>query len=167
LGEQFECVWKYQTSQSEFYAEQVSHHPPVSAFYYRNKNKNLLAYGNLEPQASLHPFGNYAATSIVGKFIFRICNYEEDYEWIYPSIYTRGVFYGTLNMENAGESEVSCSKTGFSCKFDWKDSRTVVGKVYKKDQHLYTITGDYTDQIQIKHLGKKVSQLFFFQLLFF
>jgi hypothetical protein len=64
-------------------------------------------------------------------------------------------------MENAGESEVSCSKTGFSCKFDWKDSRTVIGKVYKKDQHLYTITGDYTDQIQIKHLGKKVKQTFF------
>jgi len=87
---------------------------------------------------------------------FRLCNFEEDYEWVYPSVYTRGVFYGTLHMENAGESEVTCAKTGYRVQFDWKDNRTVVGKVFKKDEHLYTISGDYTDSVQIKHLGKKV-----------
>lgn len=40
LGEQFYCHWKTQIgeSQSELVAEQVSHHPPVSAFYLKTHN---------------------------------------------------------------------------------------------------------------------------------
>lgn len=38
LGETFRCQWLHPNGSKTFYiAEQVSHHPPVSAFYVSNK----------------------------------------------------------------------------------------------------------------------------------
>jgi hypothetical protein len=39
LGETFRCYWEHPNGSKTFYlAEQVSHHPPVSAFYVTNRH---------------------------------------------------------------------------------------------------------------------------------
>ena len=47
LGETFRCYWKHPKSNSRtFYiAEQISHHPPVSAFYVTNRQDGFCISG--------------------------------------------------------------------------------------------------------------------------
>jgi len=155
LGEVFKCVWKYQTSETHFIAEQVSHHPPVSAFYIRNKNKNLLCFGHICCRASLSILGNSAGTYMEGPLTFRICNLNEDYTMTYPCVGVKGIFYGAMVMENQGESSIECKKTGFRATFQWQRDRQVLGEIFYKEENVYTIQGDYTSVVTIKHNTKK------------
>ena len=41
LGEEFVAFWDHGDSKSFMLAEQVSHHPPVSAIYIENRKKNI------------------------------------------------------------------------------------------------------------------------------
>lgn len=99
----------------------MSHHPPLSAFYFRNKEKNIVCWGQKSFTASLNPFGNSASTYIQGPMTLRFCNLEEDYLLQFPCVSVKGVFYGNMLMENSGESKISCKKTGYKATFDWKD----------------------------------------------
>jgi hypothetical protein len=47
-----------------------------------------------------------------------------------PYVYVRGVFYGTMRMENAGESTIECKKTGFKCLFDWQEGVRVYSLIF-------------------------------------
>lgn len=49
LGETFRCYWTHPTTNSRtFYiAEQVSHHPPVSAFYVTNRKDGFCISGSI------------------------------------------------------------------------------------------------------------------------
>jgi len=161
LGEFFKCSWKYSSSETIYVSEQVSHHPPISAFYFRNKNKNILCYGHIAPHASLNILGNSAGTICEGPFLFRICNLDEDYIMSYPTINVKGLFYGTMSMENTGESFIECKKSGYTAKFEWLEDRQVLGNIYFKDEHVYTVSGDYTNTVTIKHNIKKKSFSFF------
>jgi hypothetical protein len=120
LGEQFKCEWKWPDSTTTYIAEQVSHHPPISAFAFQNREKNILVTGQLLPKASLYPFGNYAAMTMAGDLIFRICNYDEEYEMTYATVSVRNIFFGTMEMENLGKTVIECKKTGYRCSLHWK-----------------------------------------------
>ena len=49
IGEMFRCAWSDETSKSRtfFIAEQVSHHPPVSAFYCSNRKEGYAVGGSI------------------------------------------------------------------------------------------------------------------------
>lgn len=49
LGEVFRCKYYHEDSISYFIAEQVSHHPPITAFQVMNREKNFaVSYVNLK-----------------------------------------------------------------------------------------------------------------------
>lgn len=47
LGETFRCFWKHENSRTFYIAEQVSHHPPVSAFYVSNRAEGFSISGSV------------------------------------------------------------------------------------------------------------------------
>lgn len=63
LGEQFYCYWKHRDSKTEFHAEQVSHHPPISAAHLLNKKKKLEFNGWIQPKIFLGFNNVYTALS--------------------------------------------------------------------------------------------------------
>lgn len=66
LGEHFRCSWTYPNGTQGFYiAEQVSHHPPISAYMYSSPDNNLIFYGELKPKSKF--LGNSAATLMGGE----------------------------------------------------------------------------------------------------
>ena len=135
MGEVFKCNWTFNDSKSELFIEQVSHHPPISAFYFRNHEKNILCSGQVTLSASLHPFSNSASSSIIGTLDLKFLNLDEEYKITYPSVCVKGVFYGTVMMENSGESSIECKKTGYKAIFEWKenvDSFSYFREMYKQ-----------------------------------
>jgi oxysterol-binding protein-related protein 8 len=52
LGEHFTCKWKFDDgSESLYLAEQVSHHPPMSAYFYMNPEHHIRVDGLLKPRS--------------------------------------------------------------------------------------------------------------------
>jgi hypothetical protein len=51
LGEFFRCQWDFLDGSRSFYlCEQVSHHPPMSAYIYANPEKHVWISGQINPQ---------------------------------------------------------------------------------------------------------------------
>jgi len=64
IGEFFRCSWDFDNDTKAYYVcEQVSHHPPSSAFTYINPTKKILMYGIVSPKAKF--LGNSAGNLII------------------------------------------------------------------------------------------------------
>jgi hypothetical protein len=52
LGEHFTCKWKFDDGSEALYiAEQVSHHPPMSAYFYMCPEHHIRVDGTLKPKS--------------------------------------------------------------------------------------------------------------------
>lgn len=66
LGEFFRCRYDYPDGSHGFYvAEQVSHHPPISAFYYASPVNRIIIMGELRPKSKF--LGNSVSTTMEGE----------------------------------------------------------------------------------------------------
>jgi hypothetical protein len=80
LNEFYRCTYYYPDgSQGYYVAEQVSHHPPISAFFYVSPKNGILVTGELKPKSKF--LGNSAATIMEGEDRIRFLNRPEDGEY--------------------------------------------------------------------------------------
>ncbi|KAF0479093.1 Oxysterol-binding protein [Gigaspora margarita] len=112
LGEFFRARWKFHDNTNALYiAEQVSHHPPVSAYYYASPENNILIYGTLRPKSKF--MGNSAGTMMHGETKFHFTNRpDEVYRITMPNFYARGILFGKVVMELGDKTTIICEKTG-------------------------------------------------------
>lgn len=150
IGEIFRCKWDNPDSESVYIAEQISHHPPHSAFVYYNIKKGIAINTNLEP-TYVKFFGNSAETHMNGLMRLYLLgkNFDyEVYEITFPSILLKGILFGTLVYEMVGKTSITCQKTGFSAEIEWKPKslfkgkyNSIVGKIKQDKKEIYTING--------------------------
>ncbi|KAI7821057.1 hypothetical protein BC939DRAFT_398873 [Gamsiella multidivaricata] len=147
LGEQFRAQWQFADGTEAFYvAEQVSHHPPISAFYYASPENNLSIIGDLLPKSKF--LGNSAATLMQGEIRVSFTNRPgEDYIITMPNVYARGILFGTMLLELGDVA--SGFFTGTYNGISGKIKRESTGEC------LYEISGKWSDEIYIKKGTKK------------
>jgi hypothetical protein len=90
IGEIFRCDWNAQ-HKSHYFAEQLSHHPPHSAFCYYNVEAGIAVNANFAPSyAKFH--GNSASTSVQGvmKVVIHGKDFDDEYELTWPGFYVKG-----------------------------------------------------------------------------
>lgn len=91
MGEFFRCKYKYKDGSDAYYiAEQVSHHPPCSAFLYTCPQHKVIITGDLQPKSRF--YGNSVASLMQGttNLILPSRN-NERYEIHMPNMYARGI----------------------------------------------------------------------------
>ncbi|KAI9319508.1 hypothetical protein BX666DRAFT_1926675 [Dichotomocladium elegans] len=158
LGEFFRCQWDYDNGTRAIYlAEQVSHHPPISAYCYASPENGLLIEGNLRPKAKF--LGNSAATLMEGSSCVTLDRWDKEKYYItMPNVYARGILFGKMVMELGDGCEVRCPKRDFVCELDFKTKgffsgtyNTVVGKIKQAStgKVLREISGTWTGEIFI------------------
>jgi hypothetical protein len=119
LGEIFRAQWDHGTSKSFYVSEQVSHHPPVSAFYASNRSVGLAINGFVNFRSKF--MGNSSAAIMDGEatlYFLRIPG--ESYTISFPTAYARGILWGTLLMEIGGTVYITCEKTGLQSEIEFK-----------------------------------------------
>lgn len=158
LGEFFRCRWTCEDGSSSFYfAEQVSHHPPISAYFYANPDNHIIAMGNFKPKGCF--LGNSVMSTIAGTSHLYFTNRPgEEYVMTNPNIYARGIFFGPLFMEIGDEATIKCEKTDLEARILFKVKgyfsgtyNAITGKITRisTGQTLYEISGKWTDRIYI------------------
>jgi len=165
LGEIFRASWDHGTSKSFYVSEQVSHHPPVSAFYGSNRAAGFVLNGSIYFRSKFT--GNSTAAILDGfATVYMLC-YDEVYTLTFPTAYARGILWGTLLMELGGTIYIKCETTGMKSEIEFKtkgyfggEYNAVAGKIMHKKKTLYTFTGKWDKQLTGKDLRDKKEEVF-------
>lgn len=119
-------------------AEQVSHHPPISAFHFWDRKGNTVIWGHSEMRSK------FTGNSVVAQMDhentrvnFEVLSRGESYEFNFPDMWGRGILIGTLRMEICGEVRIKCQKTGVTATITFKEKPTFHGKYNCFKGHVF------------------------------
>lgn len=155
LGEFFRCSYEYGNGTRGYYvAEQVSHHPPVSAYYYISEANNLVIYGDVRPKSKF--LGNSAATIMEGssRIVFLDRLSDGAYNISFPNMYARGILFGKMVLELGDTSSVQNKNLDMSSDVDFKVKGYFTGtynaigaKVMHGNKAIGELSGKWSDQL--------------------
>ncbi|XP_051977165.1 oxysterol-binding protein-related protein 8-like isoform X2 [Xyrauchen texanus] len=159
IGETFRCLWlNNRTNSKTFYiAEQVSHHPPVSAFYVSNRKDGFCLSGSILAKSKF--YGNSLSAILDGEARLTFLNRGEDYVMNMPYAHCKGILYGTMTLELGGQITIACEKTGYSAQLEFKlkpflgssdNVNQINGKIKLGKEVLATLEGHWDSEIFIK-----------------
>lgn len=94
-----------------FIAEQVSHHPPISAFYAEHPEKQIQCTGFIYTKSAF--LGLSIGVHNIGKGSIYLLKYGEEYTVTFPSAYGRSILTVPW-IELGGSVTITCQQTGYS-----------------------------------------------------
>lgn len=182
IGEMFRCWWSLpsvtNTSSTTpptppipwcggtdlvFLAEQVSHHPPISAFYVECGARQISFTGHIYTKSAF--LGMSVAVHNIGEGRVSLLGTGEDYVVTFPSAYGRSILT-TPWVELGGKCDISCPQTGyraeveFKCKQFWgTEQNKVVAEVFPpvgvSKKSLLKVEGEWNGKMVAKWTSGK------------
>ncbi|KAJ6261394.1 hypothetical protein Dda_4064 [Drechslerella dactyloides] len=157
LGELFLGHWEdEEAGRTELISEQVSHHPPVTAYSIFNEKHGVRLQGYNGQRASFQSMT--ITVKQVGHARLHIDAFDEDYFISLPALHIEGLVYGTPYVE-LEKSTVIQSSSGYFAKIEYSGKGWVSGKKNSftatlqktgSKEILYNISGQWTDSFSIK-----------------
>uniref|UniRef100_A0A4W4G6M2 Oxysterol-binding protein n=1 Tax=Electrophorus electricus TaxID=8005 RepID=A0A4W4G6M2_ELEEL len=144
LGETYELV--REDLGFRLASEQVSHHPPVSAFHAEGLQKDFVFHGSIYPKLKF--WGKSVEAEPKGIMTLELPKYNEAYTWTNPTCCVHNIIVGQLWIEQYGNVEVINHRTGEKCFLTFKPCG-LFGK------ELHKVEGYITDKSK-----KKVCMLY-------
>ncbi|KAM7539891.1 hypothetical protein Aperf_G00000039660 [Anoplocephala perfoliata] len=129
-----------------FCGEQVSHHPPISAFEVSCPKRRLQLVGGVHTMSHFRGISIYV--TFVGKVVLKLGEHDEDYVFTLPTAYGRSILtvpwfeiYDTVTVE--------CPQTGYSAiiKFFAKLAPHVISSVPDLNIVVRTVTSKHLHEI--------------------
>ena len=185
LGEVFQCFWDIPgeevdsgenepidegpvpwctKQQLSFVAEQVSHHPPISAFYAEHYNKQISFNAHVWTKSKF--LGLSIGVHNVGCGVINVVKHDEQYAVTFPNGYGRSILTVPW-IELGGTVTISCEKTGYRASIDFLTKpfyggkkHRVLGEVYAPNEKksFLTVTGEWNGVMQAKWADGKTEQ---------
>lgn len=138
LGEYFTCYWDLPDGNKAYYvAEQTSHHPPKSSYFYIIPHLNIRIDGIVIPQSKF--LGNSTAAIMEG--ITKLTLGDDIYTLTQPNMYARGILFGTLKFE-LGDHLIIKSSNGFKADIEFKTKGFISGTYNAIDGKIFNQNGD-------------------------
>ncbi|CAL1697292.1 unnamed protein product [Somion occarium] len=158
LGEFFRCRYDYPDGTKGFYiAEQVSHHPPVSAFYYISPENKVAILGELRPKSKF--LGNSVSTTMEGENRVFLLGRPEDGEYVIsmPNMYARGILWGKMVLELGDSCTARNDKNGYYAELQFKTKgyfsgtyNAIAGRVRRWDRDTGEVSGKWSGVMEYK-----------------
>ncbi|XP_044532397.1 oxysterol-binding protein-related protein 9 isoform X4 [Gracilinanus agilis] len=153
LGEIFQCHWTLPMENEEnaepmsegpvpwgskncvtFVAEQVSHHPPISAFYAECFNKRIQFNAHIWTKSKF--LGMSIGVHNIGQGCVSCLDYDEHYILTFPNGYGRSILTVPW-VELGGECNINCSKTGYSANIVFHTKPFYGGKKHRITAEIF------------------------------
>jgi hypothetical protein len=172
LGEIFECSWEHEDSTSFYVGEQVSHHPPITAFHMINEKAGFALSGHALPKQSFS--GNSVDTLIEGKMRIDLLDTKEQMFWKPQGVSATGVFMGEQSIQFYDQG-VLISKDFkatvdfyvnvfiFLYFFNLKKKNSLDGGIYdlNNKSRIYSINGNIDDKVYITSTSTGLKKVLF------
>ncbi|CAL8235270.1 unnamed protein product [Boreogadus saida] len=140
LGETFELTRK--EDGYRLISEQVSHHPPVSAFHAESLKQEFEFHGTIYPKLKF--WGKSVEAEPKGTMTLELLKHKEAYTWINPMCCVHNIILGKLWIEQYGTVEILNHSTGDKCVLNFKPCG-MFGK------ELHKVEGYIQDKSKKKH----------------
>jgi hypothetical protein len=99
-----------------FIAEQVSHHPPISAFYAEHAAKRITCTAQIYTKSQF--LGISVGVHNIGKGSIHLMDHDEEYVVNFPSAYGRSIL--TIPwIELGGPVTISCPQSGYTANIEF------------------------------------------------
>jgi len=164
LGETFRCYWEHPSGSKTFYlAEQVSHHPPISAFYVTNRQDGFTISSSILAKSKF--YGNSTSAILEGRATLSLLPRGEEYIMTMPYAHCKGILMGTMTMELGGKVTIECERTGYKTELEFKLrpflgggelTNAVSGRLKLGMETIMVIDGHWDDTVKMK--DKKTGQ---------
>ncbi|XP_054458483.1 oxysterol-binding protein-related protein 9 isoform X1 [Anoplopoma fimbria] len=156
LGEVFYCHWDLPSETEEpsqptetvsegpvpwsssnsvcFVAEQVSHHPPISAFYAECLNRKIQFNAHIWTKSKF--LGMSIGVHNIGQGCVSCLEHDEHYILTFPNGYGRSILTVPW-VELGGECNISCSKSGYSANIVFHTKPFYGGKKHRITAEIF------------------------------
>jgi hypothetical protein len=162
LGETFEMV---KPGQYRLIAEQVSHHPPVSAFFIEGE-KGYQKYATFHTKTSFG-MGTMGFTNVFNEYL-DLLPWDERYEFNPPGLTFHGLIMGTpyidINstalLKNLSKPKEKYAKIKYYGR-GWTANSyfRVEGKVYLNDEVAITFEGKWSESVSMTDVRTGVTEI--------
>ncbi|XP_046713479.1 oxysterol-binding protein-related protein 1 isoform X3 [Silurus meridionalis] len=132
LGETYELV--REDLGFRVVSEQVSHHPPVSAFHAEGLQKDFVFHGSIYPKLKF--WGKSVEAEPKGIMTLELPKYNEAYTWTNPTCCVHNIIVGQLWIEQYGNVEVVNHKTGERCCLSFKPCGLFGKELHKVEGYI-------------------------------
>ncbi|XP_024267814.1 oxysterol-binding protein-related protein 1-like isoform X2 [Oncorhynchus tshawytscha] len=132
LGETYELV--REDLGFRLISEQVSHHPPVSAFHAEGLKKDFVFHGSIYPKLKF--WGKSVEAEPKGIITLELPKYNEAYTWTNPTCCVHNLIVGQLWIEQYGNVEVLNHKTGERCCLNFKPCGLFGKELHKVEGYI-------------------------------
>jgi len=151
---------------TRYLGEQVTHHPPVSAFVIDREEEGISVQGNISFGVKFHV--NSATVATNGFIRVNLKNHDEEYVFdkSTPDLLMKNVVFGTRQMKWQKGIEVSCAKSGYKATITFQDSGSsdsLKGVISKGDEPVLRFEGSLDDEIYYFEEGADEETLFISQ----
>uniref|UniRef100_A0A3B4EC03 Oxysterol-binding protein n=1 Tax=Pygocentrus nattereri TaxID=42514 RepID=A0A3B4EC03_PYGNA len=132
LGETYELV--REDLGFRLISEQVSHHPPVSAFHTEGLQKDFVFHGSIYPKLKF--WGKSVEAEPKGTMTLELPKYNEAYTWTNPTCCVHNIIVGQLWIEQYGNVEVINHRTGERCCLNFKPCGLFGKELHKVEGYI-------------------------------
>ncbi|XP_072516337.1 oxysterol-binding protein-related protein 1 isoform X3 [Salminus brasiliensis] len=132
LGETYELV--REDLGFRLISEQVSHHPPVSAFHAEGLQKDFVFHGSIYPKLKF--WGKSVEAEPKGTITLELPKYNEAYTWTNPTCCVHNIIVGQLWIEQYGNVEVINHRTGERCCLNFKPCGLFGKELHKVEGYI-------------------------------
>ncbi|XP_077413203.1 oxysterol-binding protein-related protein 1-like isoform X2 [Vanacampus margaritifer] len=115
-------------------SEQVSHHPPVSAFHAEGLKEDFVFHGSIYPKIKF--WGKSIEAEPKGVITLELPKYNEAYTWTNPTCCVHNIIVGQLWIEQYGSVEVINHKTGERCSMTFKPCGLFGKELHKVEGYI-------------------------------
>ncbi|KAL0936068.1 oxysterol-binding protein [Colletotrichum truncatum] len=133
LGELFLASWTEGKASTNLVAEQVSHHPPITAMHIGSKEHGIRADGYARVEMT---FSSSVNIRQIGHAVIHIDKYDEDYLVPLPDVKVRGFLNACLYPEVIGTYYI-VSNTGFISEIKFSGTGVFRGKKNFFEARMY------------------------------
>ena len=160
IGEIFRCKWEHNDGSSTFYiAEQVSHHPPISAIAVINRKAGFTVHGSILAKSKF--YGNSLSAILDGYLTITLLDLGEEYVVTLPYAHCKGILYGKMTMEFGGKVKIKCKKTGYAAEMEFKLKgmfggvlNEISGRILLGKRVLGMLSGTWDQSVHLTDLNK-------------
>ncbi|KAM3619852.1 uncharacterized protein V6R79_014707 [Siganus canaliculatus] len=115
-------------------SEQVSHHPPVSAFHAEGLKQDFVFHGSIYPKLKF--WGKSVEAEPKGVITLELPKYNEAYTWTNPTCCVHNIIVGQLWIEQYGNVEVINHRTGERCCLNFKPCGLFGKELHKVEGYI-------------------------------
>lgn len=174
LGEYFTCYWDLPDGTQAFYvAEQTSHHPPKSSYFYIIPEHGIRIDGLVAPKSRF--LGNSTAAMMDGVTKLTFMNIidpktkePEVFTLTQPNMYARGILIGGLKFELGDHLIIRNSTTDYSADIEFKTKgfisgtyNAIQGIIENDENKFFEITGKWNETMTLKDCRSRHTEVFY------